>query len=458
MKCTFQALALTALLISACGGEAPPADICSGVWVGRAGGDSFAFQFNEGLSGDLPGVIHCLRDGRKYSEVPMGTVEWQPPQLTVFVEVTGVTYSGTMEDGVIRGGLSYASDPSMDMDLYSSPAESLPGLLPLTGEYSYSPPAELDDGITTASCEEEGIPAAAVEEMISRIVEGDAGVVHSLLVFSGGKLVIEEYFHGYGPDDLHRLASSTKSVSSLLTGIAMDQGLIDSVTVPLAVYFPEADPELRLDHLLTMSMGLDWTDGEAESVHGTGEEMFRLVLSRGRSSGPGEGFRYVNPDVNLLSGIIRQATGMYPEEYAEERLFIPLGIEEWDWSYGAVDGHRLMDGSLQLRPRDMGRIGLMVGSGGTWEGSRVVSGEWLSEYAVPRFQVDTLFDYGYLWWLTSLRVGGREMDLMLASGWGSQFIAVVPEAGIVIVTTGGNEDNGKNWNILRLVQEVLYPV
>jgi CubicO group peptidase (beta-lactamase class C family) len=451
------ALSSFIVISAACaGGGESGSSLYSDVWAGRAGGDTFAFQFFGEDPDGCPGVIHCLRDGKKYSEVPMGSVEWSPPHIDIFVEVTGVTYSGTMEDGVIRGGITSRAAPPLSMDLVRTSPDSLPGLAAMDGEYVYSPPESTGDGIPVGSCLEAGIPRVEMEELVSRIADGEAGVIHSILVFSGGRLVLEEYFHGYSMEDLHRLASCTKSVSSLLVGIALDRGLIDSVTVPLVSYFPGADPVLDLRHLLTMSMGLDWTDEEAEHVHGTGHEMFDRILAREAACPPGGEFRYVNADVNLLSGILLQATGSFPDEFAEEVLFDPLGIEMWDWDYGETEGHRMMDGSLRLRPRDMGRIGLLVLEQGLWEGERVISEEWISESTEPRLPVDDLFSYGYLWWLTSIPAEGGELRVILASGWGSQFVAVIPEADIVVVTTGGNDDNGRNWQVLRLVQEVLF--
>jgi CubicO group peptidase (beta-lactamase class C family) len=205
-----------------------------------------------------------------------------------------------------------------------------------------------------------------------------------------------------------------------------------------------------------MSMGLDWSDDEAENVHGTGPGMFDMILARESACAPGQEFRYVNADVNLLSGLLKQATGLFPEEFAEEVLFGPLEIRVWDWDYGETQGHRMMDGSLRLRPRDMGKIGLLVMEGGIWNGGRVVSEEWISESTSPSLPVDSLFSYGYLWWIASIPTDGGEMRMILASGWGSQFVAVIPEADIVVVTTGGNDDNGKNWHVLRLVREVLF--
>ena len=424
------------------------------VWVGEAGSDIFAFQF---IDADLeePGVIHCLRDGRKYSELPITTIFWDPPYIEIFMEATGVTYSGELVGNTMVGEISSGGEFLSSMDLVWTPSVDLEGLPALTEEYSYSQPDFLDDDLSTGYCTDHRIPEEAIEELVSAIASGEAGLIHSLLIISDGELIVEEYFHGYTESDPHRLLSVTKSISSILTGIALDQHSIDSVTVPLSVFFPEADSALNLKHLLTMSMGLDWSDDEAENYHGSGKGFFTEILSKEVVSEPGASFRYVNPDVNLLSGILKQSTGYYPDEFAEEFLFLPLGIDTYEWSYGECDGHRLMDGSLQLRPRDMAKIGLLMLDNGVWRGERILSEEWISESTTEFLTADENLSYGYLWWLGSIPHGEDDSKVILANGWGSQFIMVIPDAGIVITTTGGNEDNGKHWQIIPLLKEIL---
>ena len=430
------------LMVVSCGDESVnPEALYSGVWTGPAGDDTLVFRFN--LPGeDCPGVIHCINEGKQYSEMPMSTVIWEPPILEVHMAATGVTYSGVLREGMIEGRIG-----DLPLNLEASDPSAIPGLAAVEGNYVYFPPESVADGIAAGS-----LPAGTAEELVERISSGDAGLVHSVLIWSEGELVFEEYFHGYTVDDLHRLMSCTKSVASLLTGIALDNGMIDSVSVPLSSFFSGFPEGITLEHLLTMSMGLNWTDEESELVHRTGDAFFSEVSEMDQAVEPGTAFRYVNSDVNLLSGVIHRVSGMYPDRFAEEYLFGPLGISDYDWSYGETNGHRLMDGSLHLRPRDMLKIGVMVLQDGSWNGDRVVSPEWVSASVSPHIAVDEIFDYGYLWWLTDT----YGTEVYLASGWGSQFIAVIPEFDTVIVTTGGNDDTGKNWEVLRVVWEVLF--
>lgn len=450
MKLRFILTAAAAAAVGCGGGEASLDTLYSGVWAGYLGEDTFVFQFNADDQASA-GVIHCIRDGLKYSELPISEVTWNPPALEARMDATGVVYSGTVGVNRITGELTSSVSPPIPLDLLLTNPEEISGLMALECEYTYSTPADLDDGLATGSCETHEITADMLEGIVDRIAAGEAGLIHSLLVAADGELVLEQYFHGYTAEDLHRTMSVTKSVSSLLTGIAVDRGLIPGVEEPICSYIPGFRQDIILKHLLTMSMGIGWTDEEAEKTHLTGEDFFGEISVRSASADPGTGFRYVNPDVNLLSGVIHSSTGLYPDQFAEQYLFQPLGIEEYDWSYGADRGHLLMDGSLHLRPRDMMKIGQLVLNRGSWSGTRVISEEWLNESFEPGWRVDDVFSYGYLWWLSE--VNGS--PVILASGWGSQFIAVIPDARLVIVTTGGNDDNGMNWRILRLLEETL---
>ncbi len=251
----------------------------------------------------------------------------------------------------------------------------------------------------------------------------------------------------------------------MLVGLAIDQDLIAGVDTPLFDFFPQhADlrssswDRITLHHLLSMSMGLDWSDEEGEQIHDTGDPFFRMVLSREVTGTPGEQWRYVNPNINLLAGVIRQASGLHADHFADQFLFAPLGIKEWSWAYGERDGYRLMDGSLHMRPRDMAKLGSLILRDGLWQGKQVISADWVHESTAPRLPTDEESgEYGYLWWLRSIPTPGGARQMIFANGWGSQFIVIFPELDMVVVTTGGNEDNGKHFAIGMMLSQHLLP-
>jgi len=452
-------------------GDRPAAAITDGVWLGRAGGDEFYFEITANPAEGFGGVVHSLSAGKKYGEMAISHARWEDPQLELIMGATQVTYRGQVDlaRGRVRGALHYADGTSRDMELRRADPDQVPGLRarprPAPGEplYAYRSPADRNDGWTTASVEDVGFARSEIEGLVTAVIDGQAGVLHSLLVVRDGRLVLEEYFHGYGPDDLHRLASVTKSVASLLVGLALDQGRIRDLDVPVFSFFPQHDDlrtaaweRVTLRHLLTMSMGLDWSDEEAGRLHGTGEAFFRLVLARRISGEPGTTWRYVSANVNLLAGVLRQATGRQADEFARQHLFTPLGIERFDWSWGAQDGYRAMDGSLQLRPRDMAKLGQLVLDEGRWQESQIVSAAWIRESTGLRIPTgEPIGGYGYLWWVGSIQAPTGPEPVVLANGFGSQFIAAFPEQHLVLVSTGGNDDNGKHFALAPLVGRYL---
>jgi CubicO group peptidase (beta-lactamase class C family) len=435
-------------------------DITGGVWVASAGMEDYCWELWRDGDG-FSGVVHTVRDGKKQTELPVDSVTWHYPEIEMRMDATGVVYRGEVDfgKGLISGRLFYGEKEGPEMELRLTDPGRIQGLRACPADapaYTYTQPVLTDDGWTTADCREAGLSHADVTDLVNAICAGEAGVIHSFLLVAGGDLVVEEYFHGYGRDDLHRLASVTKSVSSLLLGVAIDQGKISSVDTPVLSFFPDLKrpaskrwQDETLHHLLSMSMGLDWASGG--DAHGTGPEFFQKVLDQEVGNEPGTHWAYHSANVNLLAGVIKQATGQHADVFAEEYLFNPLGIAAYDWSYKAKDGYRLMDGSLQLRPRDMAKLGMLLRDEGRWQGRQVVSADWIRRSTIPQIPTDGPERYGYLWWLGDLPGKNGKQPVVFASGNGSQLIAWFPERDLILVATGGNEDNGKHFAIAGVI-------
>lgn len=462
VSCTLAALFIAHSVAYAA--EAPP--LAGTSWVAAVGGDRFVFTFPS-APGDDRGMSHSLRAGQQYTQCPFTVTAWNDPQFEFLMDVTGVRYRGSVDLAAdrITGRLLYGSDDGMDLDLVRCDPAAEPGLAARTSAqpYTYAPPADNGDGWTTADAASVGLPATTVTGVVDAVVGGRAGLVHSVLVVRDGKLVCEEYFHGYGPDDLHPLASVTKSVSSMLVGVALQRGEITDLQAPVVSLLPLPDgytpqerwSDVTLAHVLTMSIGLDWTDAEARDIHGTGDAFFAHVLGRGFVSEPGAVCRYVNANVNLLSGVLRQATAADPAAYAADHLFAPLGVTRWNWDFGAVGQDRLMDGSLQLLPRDMARLGQLMLQEGRWDGEQIVAAGYARDAIRPLMETDApdrmSGGYGYLWWTLEAPGPDGPLHVAFANGWGSQFIVVAPQLDLVVVITGGNQDNGLHMRALQVV-------
>ena len=310
--------------------------------------------------------------------------------------------------------------------------------------------------------EAEGLDAAVLGELVGRIRSGGHGAVHSLLIARNGRLVVEEYFGGWTAGRAHTQQSVTKSVTSLLAGIAAAQGrlrLDDPVLGFFPAYRPVANPDARKEamtvaDLLTMRTGLDWSEGSyagspLQRMNDCGCDWLRFVLDWPMREPPGTRWEYVSGGTIVLGGIVGGATGRRVDAFAETELFAPLGVQGARWVGGLPDGLPHTGGGLFLRPRDMAKLGVLMAGGGRWQGRQVVPEEWVrasTQRVVrrPRTFGAHRVDYGYLWWILDLddpmSPRPEPGDVVTASGARGQWIFAVPRYGLVVATTAENEN------------------
>jgi CubicO group peptidase (beta-lactamase class C family) len=253
----------------------------------------------------------------------------------------------------------------------------------------------------------------------------------------------------HGSDVLHDVRSVTKSVISLLVGIAIDHKLIGSVDQPVLVSFPEyallrsaEKDDILLRHLLAMSSGLAWDENlpysdpkNSEIQMARAEDPYRFVLEQPISSPPGVVWNYSGGSTQLLAGLIEKASGKPIEDFAREALFEPLGITDIEWTR-MPNGYVAAASGLRLRPRDMAKLGQLFLNGGEWHGRQIVSASWLQESALPRVSSS----YGYQWWNGLSVVGDQIVERIEAKGLGGQRIFIVPSSNLVVVVTAGLYD------------------
>jgi CubicO group peptidase (beta-lactamase class C family) len=280
------------------------------------------------------------------------------------------------------------------------------------------------------------------------LLKAQAPRVKAVLVVRDNQLVFEYYRDGWGPGDLHNVASVTKSVIATLVGIALQDRIVQgldqkAVTLLPPAILPPADPrfeEVTVRHLLTMSSGL-YRKGPG------GVSRAALTLRQQLTAAPGTAFNYNSAASHLLSVGITQATGAPARQYAERKLFAPLGIAGYNW-FGDEDGYSYGSHDLYMRPRDMAKIGQLYLQGGVWEGQRILPAGYAAD-AVRR-QVATgradAPDYGYLWWPTH-SLG--ETPAYSAAGFGGQFIFVVPAQSLVVVALSDQDDSGSGAGFIR---------
>jgi CubicO group peptidase (beta-lactamase class C family) len=328
-------------------------------------------------------------------------------------------------------------------------------------------PARRDDGWSGPSANEDDLVDQAVLCRMADRLGGSGSNIHAVLVARRGRLVFERYFKGsdeipgriYGSrvedvtfdaDTLHNMKSVSKSVASLAVGIAIDRGLIRGVDEPIFSFFPELSdlrsPEkdqIRLSHVLSMSMGLQWVEANAATGDYNNDEArmnmawdpCRYVLGRSVTAPAGKEFFYNTGALRLVSAIIRKATGRPLDEFARTALFEPLGITSAEWA--RVRGDTDAGGGLRLRPRDMAKIGQLVLAGGRWNDRQVIPKAWIETSTASKLRATDGLSYGYLWWLGRSRPNARDINWVGALGRGGQSIRIVPELDLVVVVTAG---------------------
>ncbi|MFW9830967.1 MAG: serine hydrolase domain-containing protein [Candidatus Thorarchaeota archaeon] len=291
------------------------------------------------------------------------------------------------------------------------------------------------------------IKLAEMETHISQLPWGN--LVQSVLIIRNGYIVHESYYNpAFGMDQITNIFSCTKSLSSTLIGIAIDEGYIAGVNQTLTSFFPNrtiANLDARkqaitLQHILTMESGLAWDEwpyGADSSFTYMIEspDWVQYVLDQPMRYDPGEVWDYNSGGSHLLSMIVNQTAGTSTEEFAETHIFSPLGITNYQWGFdpqGVVFG----GSNLALRPRDMAKFGYLFLNNGTWNGEELVSSEWVNEsttnYAMP-YADNSEIGYGYQWWLN------LDINTYLAIGYNGQQINIVPEHNLVVVFTATYE-------------------
>ncbi len=322
--------------------------------------------------------------------------------------------------------------------------------------YSYQKPEQADDGLNTESIRRFSVDTSSFADLMKEVIDQKYGKIKSLLILKNNKLVAEEYFYGYQRDDLQQIHSCTKSVTSLLFGIALDHNRNIDYGERVFRFFPgyeslksEGREDITLYHVLTMTTGLEWNDYPPQ-MYKT-DDCFRYILSRPMAGKPGVSFNYNSGCSVLLGGIIQYLEGQKPLLFANEFLFTPLGIKNYKWESHRNDILRCGEG-LSMRPRDMAKIGLLVLNDGKWYDRQIVSDAWVRESTKPHVQESDYFDYGYQWWHHSKNnlqwwqepnaASPDEHDLITALGYAGQYIMIIRDLNLVIVTTASDFEGG----------------
>lgn len=328
--------------------------------------------------------------------------------------------------------------------------------------------------------EEEGINKNLLQILTDSASSGNLVNTHSILIARNGRLIYEKYFNGYTAFNLHDMRSSSKSISSSITGIAIDKGYIKGVQEYLYDNLqPEykkllekdsAKKKIRLKDLLTMSSGLDAVDFGIERESKASEDFYqatdnwaKTVLEAPMINPPGTHSYYGSANPFLLGialkNAVKNSLNAPLELFMHRDLFDKLEIENY-LIQDDISGNVYFAGGMFMRPRDMLKFGQLYIDSGKWKGEQIVSKEWVKESFGKYLRLENTDDkneYGYLWWHNKYKKDNEIIEAIEARGAGGQYIILIPKYNIVCVVTSGNFRNGKYRQPEKIMQEYILP-
>lgn len=284
--------------------------------------------------------------------------------------------------------------------------------------------------------------------------------LYSLLVSWRGELVLERYYNGRKASSLANIKSASKSVVSALVGIAIGRGHVRGVDEPIASFFPElakgdqnsVKKRITIEDLLTMQSGLETTSNRNYGAWVLSRNWVQHALSRPVVSEPGTFMVYSTGNTHLLSAILTKATGKSTWQFAQEGLAQSLGFSLARWPQDP-QGIYFGGNDMLMTPRQMLAFGEMYLHQGVFNGRQIVPRRWVEASFKPHAQStrERERQYGYGWWIREL-AGYRTY---YAWGYGGQFIFVVPDLHLVVVTTSSSEVSSDRRTHLRTIYDLV---
>ncbi len=436
-----------------------------------AGGIGGYFFFRDQRLPALFGYgLECSEGRVRMGEKNLGL--WLEGELDPAGDVLSLTVTAAVESAPITFERMPEDMVPAEPDAPAAPARELN-----RAEYADVAPPSLADGWPTSTPSDAGIDPGPIRELVRAVVEGDLAYTHSVLVARRGQLVVEEYFYGFDRETWHDMRSASKTITSTLIGLAIQEDRIEDSGATALSFFPNyrwyanwdsRKARIRVRDLLTMSSGLDANDSDPQSAASEGfyqsqtirPDWIKLALDAPMIADPGSQPLYGGANPLILGGILAHVVEEPVEWFAHLALFEPLGVEEYQFFLDPT-GVVYMGGGLWLRPRDMAKYGQLYLDGGLWQGRRILDEAWIEESWGRYGRLAPLdrngHQYGYLWWHHRYDLGDRTIETVEARGNGGQYIFVVPSLDLVVVITSGNFRNGLTREPEEIMQQYILP-
>lgn len=323
--------------------------------------------------------------------------------------------------------------------ILSSCMEDEPFKLPYTG----FEPREINDGWIISTPEAENVSRSILENVFDVVYgENRFRLIRSVIIIRNGKIIAEVYPHD--PDDIYKIQnvkSVTKSITSILTGIALKQNYLTSLNERFSDIYPEYfvehpdKKEITIRNALTMQTGIQFINDYNYDDFYTADDITDYVLSLPLNGPPGKEFRYGDGNPNLVSYAIQKRYGKSLGDFANEFLFTPLNITEWKWET-SKNGVSFGGTNSYLMPRDLAKIGQMLLQNGRWNNEQIVDSAYIKQATKEQVQY---YGYGYYFWIFP------DILCFEAAGHGGQEILVVPDKNLVVIVTAWPYIKDTEW-------------
>lgn len=361
--------------------------------------------------------------------------------------------------------------------LLVAPASSSTAFLALYGTTS----SALEDGLSTAPPSAVAMDAARLANLDRDLATDAFDRVTSVLVARRGELVFEGYYGGADRETRHNVRSASKTIASMLVGIAIDREELSGVGARVlatlgrpAVAHPDPRKEaMTVEDLLTMSSLLE-CDDQSSFSRGHEEKMYLIEdwvgffldlpikgfptwTTRPADAPYGRSFAYCTAGTVALGAVLEAATGQSVDAYAAAHLFGPLGIRDYEWQRLPL-GPMMTGGGMSLRSRDLLKLGQLYLDGGRWQARQVVPEAWVARSLQSHVRVDDEVEYGYLWWKRNFDWNGSPQAVVSMSGNGGNKVFVAPSLDLVVVVTArAYNTRGMHEQARRVLSDYVLP-
>lgn len=406
----------------------------------------------------------------KANEIPMDTIYFDKDRLHFSFKEFYTTFNGQYDAKANRISGIWITEDKVRIAVTFEPVngDTVLGLHPRNSKtYTYKPPPQQPDQWAVSSLSDQHVNREYTDSLTYAIMNGQYPDVHSLLIARNDSLVYEEYFYSFHTNSRQNIQSVTKSFVSTLTGIALYNGEIKSVHETLCSSLSShqklacnaQNKSITLHHLLSMSTGLKWDEAtydygdekNSAAIAGKRRDPVAYLLSQPRSPSPV--FSYNSMNHSLMNAVLQKTTKMKNSKEITTRLLTPLGIESF-YLGKPVNG---VLGDIELRPRDMMKLGQLYLQKGKWNGKQIVPAQWIQESTSTKIVLKEGLGYGYFWWTKQFNWKGKPIQSFFAWGYGGQYIFVVPEFRLVVAMTGSHWTTNPETHAFEMMEKFILP-